>query len=286
MVALWVKQQSAGQTRIVLFGKPSSQVEDYDLIVSSSEILMPPLSNIISIDYPLMRVDRQAIENAAKAWLPRLLKQPRPLIAIMIGGPTKPYVYNQRTAQQIITIARQITDQQHGTAYLVTSRRTPDSLLQRLSEQLPSACTLYSWKSTSADNPYKALLGSADGFIVTEDSISMIIEVAKLGKPLAIFPLSTGRLGWLDSHRRRLTGLLFSSTSETLADKVRIGFALCLYKLGLVRQVRDYSAFQNKLIAQGHAVKIDQPLVTPNKPLNDDLSSVVDAIVRFVNNED
>ena len=281
MVALWIKQQSADHTRIVLFGKPSSRVQDYDLIITSSEILMPPLPNIISIDYPLMRVDQQTIDTASKQWQAETSQLPSPLIAVLIGGPTKPYVYNQDTAQRIIEIAQHIINQQKGTAYLVTSRRTPIHVLQLLKKQLPQGCKLYVWDNNSADNPYKALLGTADGFIVTEDSISMIIEVAKLGKPLAIFPLLTGPLGWLDNHRRKLTGKLFSIKSETLTDQLRIRLALCLYKLGVVRQVRDYRAFQNKLMAQGHAVPIDRPLTTPNKPLEDDLTRVVAAITAF-----
>ncbi len=136
----------------------------------------------------------------------------------LLAVQTKPYVYNQETAQCIIEIAQHIHNQQNGTAYLVTSRRTPDHVLQLLKGLLPQGSRLYDWKDKSAENPYKALLGTADGFIVTEDSISMIIEVAKLGKPLAIFPLSTGLLGWLDNHRRKLTGKLFSTKSETLTE--------------------------------------------------------------------
>jgi mitochondrial fission protein ELM1 len=283
-VAFWIKQQSAGHTRIVLFGKPSSRAKNYDLIITSSEILMPPLPNILTIGYPLMRVDQQAINVASQTWQPRLADRPRPLIAIMIGGPTKPYVFNQDTAQRIIKIAQSITSQQNGTAYLVTSRRTPQFILELLSSQLPEGCRLYRWDNRSDENPYKALLGIADGFIVTEDSISMIVEVAKLGKALAIFPLSSGRLGWLDQQRRRLTGKLFSNTSETLADKLRIRFALCLYTLRIANQVRDYRAFQDALIAQGHAVRVGQPLTTPDKPIEDDLSRVTAAIKRFAQN--
>ncbi len=281
MVALWIKQQSAGQTRIILFGKPSSNVSDYDLIISSSEILMPPVANVLSIDYPLMRVDCEAIEIASSQWQSRLSKLSCPLIAIMIGGPTKPYSYNQSTVQNIINKAREISVDQHGTAYLVTSRRTPELVVDQLRKQLPPGCVLYSWNEQAEQNPYKALLGLANGFIVTEDSISMMIEIAKLGKPLALFPLSTGKLGWLDSHRRRLTGKLFSNRSVTVLDAVRILFAKSLYKIKVARQVRDYRAFQSKLIKQGHAVSINQPLVSPAHPLNDDLSRVVSAIVEF-----
>lgn len=282
MVALWIKQQSAGHSRIVLFGKPSSHVSDYDLTITSSEILMPPVSNVLTINYPLMRVDNTAIDLASKTWLPKLSSLPRPLIAIMIGGPTKPYVYDQRTTQRIISKAQQIINQQNGTVYLVTSRRTPGHFVDLLYEQLPKGAVLYRWNHRLEENPYKALLGLGDGFVVTEDSISMMIEIAKLGKPLAIFPLHTGRFGRLDRYRRALTGKLFASSSATLPDQFRILVAKCLYQTGLVRQVRDYRAFQNRLIEQGHAVPVHIPLRTPDMPLQDDLSLVVDAIVRFV----
>ncbi len=281
-VAFWIQQQSAGHTRIVLFGKPSSRAKNYDLIITSAEILMPPLPNILTIGYPLMRVDQQAIKLASQAWQPKFADLPRPLITIMIGGPTKPYIFNQDTAERITKIAQQIINQQNGTAYLVTSRRTPKHILDLLSKQLPQGCILYRWDSQSDENPYKALLGLANGFIVTEDSISMIVEVAKLGKALAIFPLSSGRLGWLDQQRRSLTGKLFSKKSETFVDKLRIRLALCLYTLRIANQVRDYRAFQERLITQGHAVRVDQPLTTPARPIEDDLSTVVAAIEQFV----
>ncbi|HFD12498.1 MAG TPA: nucleoside-diphosphate sugar epimerase [Crenotrichaceae bacterium] len=283
MVALWVKQQSAGLTRVILFGKPSSGVDDYDLIITSSEILMPPVSNVLTIDYPLMRVDTEAIETASKSWQSELSRYPKPLVAIMLGGPTKPYVYDQDTVQNIVIKTRQIIDQENGTPYLVTSRRTPDEFIHSLREQLPQGCELYQWNNQTEKNPYKALLGQADGFIVTEDSISMIIEIAKRGKPLALFPLSTGRLGWLDNHRRRLTGKLFSTRSRTVFDRIRLLLAKGLYMLGIARQVRDYRAFQSKLITQGYAVLIDQPLTKPDQPLVDELPCVVDTIVEFIN---
>ncbi len=52
----------------------------------------------------------------------------------------------------------------------------------------PSA-RLFAWGPQAGDNPYLALLGLADRFVVTGDSISMMVEVARLGRPLAIFPL-------------------------------------------------------------------------------------------------
>ena len=42
MVALWMRQQSANQTKIVLVGKPSGHMLDFSLVVASAENQMPP----------------------------------------------------------------------------------------------------------------------------------------------------------------------------------------------------------------------------------------------------
>jgi mitochondrial fission protein ELM1 len=67
-VALWIREQSAGHTRIVLVGKPSSRPDDYDLVVYSAENQFPPLPNLQAISLPLMRVDETQIAQAADLW--------------------------------------------------------------------------------------------------------------------------------------------------------------------------------------------------------------------------
>lgn len=41
MVSLWVRRQSGNKTRVVLVGKPTSRMLDFDLIISSAEKHMP-----------------------------------------------------------------------------------------------------------------------------------------------------------------------------------------------------------------------------------------------------
>ena len=61
-------------------------------------------------------------------------------------------------------------------------------MIEAIAAALPTGARLYRWDA-GGDNPYHALLGLADRFVVTGDSISMMVEVARLGKPLAIFAL-------------------------------------------------------------------------------------------------
>ncbi len=57
MAALWIREQSGGRCKIVQIGKPSGRVEWYDLVIAGAEVVLPPLSNVLSLTLPLMLVD-------------------------------------------------------------------------------------------------------------------------------------------------------------------------------------------------------------------------------------
>ena len=123
-VALWVQQQSGGHTRIVLVGKPSGLMERFALIVISTEILLAPYPNVLRISMPLMQIDETAVRQAAVDWTAQFAELPRPLVAIMVGGPTNPFVYNHTVTGKLIEAANRVC-RQGGTPYITTSRRTP-----------------------------------------------------------------------------------------------------------------------------------------------------------------
>ena len=142
-----------------------------------------------------------------------------------------------------------------GTPYLVGSRRTPPGFVHQLAAGLPAdRLRVYDWDGSGAANPYDGLLALADRFVVTGDSISMQVEVARLGKPLEIVPLSTGRLGLLDHARRGATAWLLQPPRDTgPAEAARTALARGLYRAGLVPQTRHFPHFHRMLVARGLA---------------------------------
>jgi len=275
MAALWVQQQSGGRAKIALLGKPSGRIENYDLVVVSGEIQAPPLPNILPIGLPLMRVDKEAINAAVQEWAPRLSDLPRPLIAIMIGGPTGPYMFDASVVDRILDLAEVVRGKWGGTAYVITSRRTPRPLVERLETKLPDAARLFTWGNDAAENPYRALLGLADGIVVTGDSISMMVEVARLGRPLAILPLPVSIIGRLDQYRREFTRRLFAPVASSGGVRPLV---YGLYKLGLLSQTRDFEEFHRYLIGRGLAVWAGEPFPYCNGAATDDTQKVVDRI--------
>jgi mitochondrial fission protein ELM1 len=189
MVALWVREQSRGHTRIVLVGKPRRHARRFDLIVASAQYRVGDGRNVLRLGLPLMRVDAGAVAGAAAAWRGRLGSLPRPLTALLVGGPTKPARFDAGVARELGEQVRALLSESGGSLYVTTSRRTTAEVTDTLTAVLPREAVLFRWRPDATDNPYLALLGLADRFVVTSDSVTMMLEVARLGRPLAIFSL-------------------------------------------------------------------------------------------------
>ncbi|WP_422001389.1 mitochondrial fission ELM1 family protein [Roseovarius mucosus] len=256
-VALWIKKQSGGRTRIVLVGKPagwlSHQMAQFDLIVTSAETLPAPFENVMQIDLPLMKISPERLEAGRKAWQERLGALPRPLVVFLIGGPTSPFIYNAEMEARLRARMAQVLSE-GGTPYIVGSRRTPAGFLDRVTSGLPQGVQRFDWTQPDSENPYTGLLALADRFVVTGDSISMLVEVARLGKALEIVPLPFGPLGKLDDARRRAAAWMFQARRNAgPAERLRLALARGLYHLRMLQQTRHFPRFHQILIDRGLA---------------------------------
>ncbi len=272
MAALWIRAQSGGRTRVVLIGRPKRNIDDFALIIATPQYRLPARGNVVHLDLPLMRADAARIGAEAEAWRERLAALPRPLTAVLVGGPTKPFVFDAAVTRSLIELALRSTGGA-GTLYVTTSRRTPAPVVTALRQHLPASARLFAWSAEAADNPYLALLGLADRFVVTGDSVSMMVEVARLGRPLAIFPLPVGKSS-TEALKRALARKLHPETGGGLAAAL----GQRLYDLNLVGYSRDLTALHEKLIGRGLAVRLGEPFPSePGQP-PDDLPRVVERI--------
>lgn len=281
MVALWIRRQSGNRTKIVLLGKPTGRMREFALVVTSALNQVVPLDNLLPITLPLMRIDPDAISRDLGQWQTRLEGLSRPLIAVLIGGPTSPFKMNRAVAEALVRAVEHIQRELHGTAYIVTSRRTRPRFVAELRQMLPAETPFFSWSANAPDNPYKALLGGADGFIVTGDSISMMVEVIYAKKPLAILPLPQGLLGSLDNWRRSLARILFNPRRNSGLDRLRHRVARLVYRIDyfrLLSSTRDFHHFHRLLVAKGFAVWCGEPFNMPSRAPEEDVERVVSAI--------
>lgn len=285
MVAQWVQAQSGGRTRLVLIGKPSGSARPYKLIIVGPETQIPPGPRIMKIALPLLKVDDAKVQAAAQAWRERFADLPRPLVAFLVGGPTNPFVFNADVENRMLAIAEQVSER-GGTPYFTTSPRTPPAFTEAMRDRLPAAARLFEWRRDASDNPYHALLGLADSFVVTGESISMLVEVAKLRRPLAIFPLPMSVLGRLDQIRRNAARWLYQADGQDQRDGLRAVIRRIGGLLHLLPHTRDFLAVHKTLIEQGLAVPAGGDIPQPSGAIPSDLEQVVARIHKLLAQQD
>ncbi len=286
MVALWIQEQSGGSTKLALVGKPSGSSDPFSLIVTSAEVQIAPGPNVLNISLPMLKVDEERIRAAADEWRDRLAPLPRPLIGILVGGPTNPFVFNRRVRNGLLKTAIDVVEKQGGTPYVTTSPRTPPKVVKALREGLPEQARFFEWRRGAQDNPYHALLGLADGFVATGDSISMLVEVVKLRKPLAIFPLPYGMIHKVDRIRRVGARWLYKPDDGSGTDRFRAAVRAVGKRLGVLPRTRDFTAVHDLLIERGLAVEAGEPLRPPTGQVPDDLPRVVARIRALLGEDD
>jgi mitochondrial fission protein ELM1 len=264
MAAQWIRKQSGGKTKVVLLGRPRKMLAKFALVIITGQFLMPKRDNILSLDLPLMRVDKAKIDKAVKVWQPSFQAMKQPVTALLIGGPTKPYRMDEAVIE---TLLQQLKTQlAGGSLFISTSRRTPDAVVDYLRQHKPPDSTLYCWQPDDGNNPYFALLGLADYFVVTGDSLSMMVEIARLGKPLAIYPLP--EQGGFIVHAMRQVVMAIRRSLRYLPG-------------GYFGYIRDLDLAHQYLLENGLASTVGQPFVTPGGAMEDQLSQVVARIKQL-----
>jgi mitochondrial fission protein ELM1 len=281
-VGLWVKRASAGQTRLVMIGRPRHRLDQFDLSVAAGHYVVPPGPNVVQHELPMMQVDPQRLERATQLWHSRLSVLPRPLTALMVGGPTGGLRFDLEAAQDLFRRTLDGVRESNGSLYITTSRRTPRDVVEMLRQECPDSARLFEYRAGASpnENPYHALLGLADRFVVTTDSVSMMVEVARLGRSLAIYPLEA-ETNLIENGLAAL-GLLrpFCPTSD---PNPAGGFlARALFRLGWPIHSRDLSAIPQRLVERGLASWLGDAWVHPSPFVDRDLEVVTKRIRALI----
>ena len=116
-------------------------------------------------------------------WQSRWSGLKRPLVGLLIGGNTYPYRLTRKALGDIVSQAKALDEA--GTTIVVTSPRTGTAVATMLSGLVRPPHELHLW-SAQGPSPYRSLLASADRFVVTEDSVSMLAEALETARPVSV----------------------------------------------------------------------------------------------------
>jgi mitochondrial fission protein ELM1 len=277
MVALWIKAQSGGRTRLALIGPPKSESARFDLIVVPFHYRAEADANICRIGLPLLGIDPKRVAAESEHWRPAFAGLPRPLTVLLCGGSIGAHSFDPETARAILATIGRMSD--GGSLQVATSRRTPAETSAAIAAALPPDAGFHRWETAiGSDNPYVGLLAHGDRFVVTGDSISMLVEVARLGKPMAIAPLRRANRTVVNLVRRLHVR---DEMAYDVASMTQRAMDRLAPLIGMDASTRDFALLHDFMYRKGWAVPLGEAFVTPIEPAADD-AAIAAARLRAV----
>ncbi len=229
LAARWVRKQS-GSTKLVHLGRPWSRPECFDLVITTPQYRIPPAANVLCNDFPLTNSDQAPPEDLIQ-WQTTWRKLPKPRIGVLLGGNSGAYVFTPKLAERFALQVAKL----NGSILATSSRRTPNAFMRVFAEKLSGPKFIHRWGDQANGNPYKAILASADLFVVTGDSVSMATEALATGKPTFV----------LDCEPRAGEACFADRLSwKPLSHRLAMRLAPLRYR-------RDVKQFQENLVREG-----------------------------------
>lgn len=244
-VARFIRQQSGGRTRLVHIGNPRTELDDFDLRITTPQYARRATANLLPLPLP--------IGNPAKAAQPTrreldwLEGYPRPRWLVAVGGPARHWRLDDDALAHAINSLAQENPQ--GSLIVATSPRTGNGTRRVLDRVVRGER-----QAVVHEFPgFATLLASSDRIYVTADSVSMLSEAILTGKPVGMIPI-----------RRSLSGLI----------------ALWLWEKPLRRSTfPDFTNFWNLLRSRGLVGTVSQPIASRIDDTVGDAVTAVQAIM-------
>jgi hypothetical protein len=176
-----MRRRAAGRLKAVQILDPKMGAGRFDLVIAPAH---DRLSGPTVLTLPAALGRAPVAEGHVD---PRIEALPRPLLGVLIGGPSRAAAMKPADIEALATVLARAAAAGAGVAVL-GSRRTPDWAPALFAARLPAATT-FLWDG-GEPNPYLALLAAADALIVTADSVNMASEAASTGRPVHIAPVA------------------------------------------------------------------------------------------------
>lgn len=276
-VALWIRRQSQGHTRLVQLGRPLAPFHLFDLIVAGPQHRLPIRDNVLHVTAPFAGMDAATLARATAAWRPRISNLPQPRTALFVGGGG----WLRRVAVgKAAELARTVSRRVAAEAGSVLVAFAPD-VPARAREALLAALDVPHLVADPGREreAQAAFLALADGFVVTDDDPALLAEACLTGKPVALFGRSHREPSRLLDPLWKLGAMVLGLTyRDTPHQQTWLGrLADELATRGLLVLPRDLEAYHDALEARGLLVRIgSEPRARP-RPL-DDLARTVERV--------
>jgi hypothetical protein len=200
-VARWIQRRSRGRSRLIQIGRPRAPLDWFDLVLAAPQYHLPAAPNVVHTALPISRTGSGTAATAPPPWDARIAAAPAPRVAVLIGGPARAVDLPASAIDRALRCAGARAGR-GGSLLISTSPRTPPGRLPAV-EQFGRHAVIYRWdRERGRANPLPGFLAAADHIVVTGDSISMLAQAIRTGRPVTVVPPATGvGYRWLAAGR-------------------------------------------------------------------------------------
>ena len=185
-----LKRKAGDDILAIQIFKGDQSLLDFDVLIAPHHDLVSG-KGVLSMTGALVWMDRRGVVLAGKKLVKKYSLTAQPQLGVIVGGNTACHHMTKDVAHRLCGAMRQWQQQTGGTCLVTTSRRTPRETVEILDQWTKKNGGSF-WPWGAKYNPYAGILGAADAFLVTQDSISMAAECAYFGKPLYLFHMAGG----------------------------------------------------------------------------------------------
>lgn len=211
------------KTKIITILNPNMNFKlfDYVFLPYHDNILANSENNVVNFHGSLSYWENKAPMDYSY-WKDIIQRFHKPYIAFMIGGDSKHYQFQVEKFKILIEKINTIANNMDATLLITTSRRTPDFVQDLIRNTLKCSYYFYNYNESCRrkdyKNPYNSFLYSADYFITTGDSISMISELCETKKPVYLY--TDGLAG--DKHKKFVDFVIANQSAKMLENNLEI----------------------------------------------------------------
>lgn len=183
----YIYKKSKKIIKLISILNPNYSFKYFDFVVlpTHDKVIKDKYNNILTFDGSLCINNLSEKQKDIEFWTEKLEKYNKPFYSLMIGGNTRKGELNTDNFIKILDLISNFVKQSNGTLLISTSRRTPQNCIDILTEKnIKCDYYLYKFGEVGVINPYYAFIDLSDIVFLTADSISMIAEIATIGKPI------------------------------------------------------------------------------------------------------
>ncbi len=239
-VCRWIKARSGGRTQLVFLGRTWAHRSAFDLVVTTPQYRLPREPNVLHNLMTQHGVAPARLAADRNRWVARFSALPQPVLGVLIGGDSGPFVLGPRAARRLAGKVNAMVEARGGSAIVTTSSRTRSVVADVLESAVTIPMSLHRYRANDPDNPYFGILALADAFVVTSDSVAMLSEAAATGRCVHIFDLAAA-----DTARRdaSLKSVCYRWMMKVLPKRLS----------------RDIGLFHEAFVAAGHGTWSNDP---------------------------